>query len=79
MTKTVDYVVLTSKEVKQGNETKTFFQRIGVGFKTKDGKGISVVLNCLPINGRLLIKKYEPKKQQQSQTQQKPIEEEQVF
>jgi len=36
--------------------------KIGLAFRTKDGQGMHVTLNALPINGKLLVKKNENKK-----------------
>lgn len=34
---------------------KNFWQKVGVAFENKDGS-MSVVLNCLPVNGKLQIR-----------------------
>ena len=58
-----EYIVLSSSE----NGEKTFWSKIGVGFITKDNKGISIALNALPINGKLVIKKNELNLKKQTQ------------
>ena len=48
--------VLTAVERSDGsNATKAFYTRIGAGWPIKNGTGISVVLDALPVNGRLII------------------------
>lgn len=43
---------------------KPFWTRVGVAFPTKDGTGLSIVLNALPTNGRLVVL---PSKDEESQ------------
>ena len=40
---------------------KSFWTRIGRLFSHKDGKGFDLVLNALPINGRIVIRQEEPR------------------
>lgn len=46
------YTVTNYKD-KQGNE-KSFWQKVGTAFENKDGS-LSVNLNALPVNGKLVI------------------------
>jgi hypothetical protein len=39
---------------------KSYWTRIGRLFQHKDGKGFDLVLNALPINGRIVIRQEEP-------------------
>lgn len=34
---------------------KSIWSRVGVAFPTKNGAGLSIKLNALPVNGRLVI------------------------
>jgi hypothetical protein len=34
---------------------KTYWNRVGVAFRTKSDKGINVVLTSLPVNGKLTL------------------------
>lgn len=34
---------------------------IGVAFNNRQGKGINVVLNCFPLDGKVTLQPYEPK------------------
>ncbi|MGE4053285.1 MAG: CHC2 zinc finger domain-containing protein [Vicinamibacterales bacterium] len=48
--------VLTAVERTDGNNTaKAFYTRIGAGWPIKNGTGIAVTLDALPVNGRLII------------------------
>lgn len=40
---------------------KSYWTRIGRLFAHKDGKGYDIVLNALPINGRIVVRQEEPK------------------
>ncbi len=44
-----------------GDNGKGFWTKIGVAWPHKDGKGLDVRLNAMPIDGRVAIRKYEPK------------------
>ena len=39
--------------------TKSYWTRVGVGFVNKDGS-ITLRLDCLPINGTLQVREWEP-------------------
>ena len=49
------------KDKKDDNKEKTFWQNIGKGFSGE--KGISIVLNALPIGNKLLIVEHKDKKE----------------
>jgi len=53
------YMVRDGKEDDQG-----YWMKVGAAFRHKDGKGINIVLDALPIDGRLIVRQYEPKKKQ---------------
>ena len=56
------YVVSTPTDLGE----KTIWNDVGVGFKTKAGNGINIILNALPVNGKLLVRKNEPKPKTES-------------
>lgn len=59
------YKATTPREYKRSDGTADTFWRVcGTGFPTKDGKGIRLILEALPVNGQLLITADEPKEQQ---------------
>ena len=48
--------------VREGNEAdQSYWTKIGAAFSHKDGKGFSLVLDALPVDGRLTLRKAEPK------------------
>jgi hypothetical protein len=52
--------VFTIVERGSGNGlTKSYWTRVGVGFVNKDGS-ITLKLDCLPINGTLQVREWEP-------------------
>ena len=56
---TPKYNVYTVKEI-PGNEKSNWVQ-VGVAFENKDGKGINVILDALPIDGKLTLREREDK------------------
>ena len=38
---------------------KPFWLNIGVAFNHKDGKGLNLMLQALPLNGKLVLRQYE--------------------
>jgi hypothetical protein len=47
-------------QVRDGND-KGFWTRIGVAWATKDGKGYTVQLDAVPLDGRIVLRLNEPK------------------
>jgi len=56
-----DYTVSTPVDSGVGDQKKTRWFNLGVGFKTKSGEGINLYLGGLPVNGKLLVKKFVPR------------------
>jgi hypothetical protein len=54
------YHAYSVREYEKDGKKESFWTKIGVVFEHKDGKGFDVVLEALPINGRVSIR--EPKK-----------------
>ena len=42
--------------VKEGNNDKSFFNRIGTAFRHKDGEGHTISLNALPVNDKIVLR-----------------------
>ena len=42
--------------VKEGKEGKNYFNRIGVAFEHKDGKGFNLQLDSTPVDGRVTLR-----------------------
>jgi hypothetical protein len=56
MTKPV-YIAYAVKEYKVGEEKRSTWNRIGAAFVHKDGEGFEVILDALPVNGRVILRK----------------------
>lgn len=48
------HTVYTVREGKT-EEDKGFFTRIGAAWTIKDGTGLSIALDALPVNGRIVV------------------------
>lgn len=42
--------------VRQGENTKAYFNRIGAAFMHKDGEGQDILLDAVPIDGRITLR-----------------------
>jgi hypothetical protein len=49
------YEVKTAVEYEAGGQKKTRWTKVGVAFPLKSGDGFSVVLDAVPVNGKLVI------------------------
>lgn len=47
------YDALSAKEVGEG---KSYFTRVGAAFPHKDGKGHTINLDAMPVNGRIVLR-----------------------
>jgi len=47
--------------VKEGATPKGYWTKIGAAFAHNDGKGFTLMLDALPLDGRLTLRKPEPK------------------
>lgn len=43
-------------QVQDSKEGKSYWNRVGVAWTTKDGKGFSIQLNALPLDGRIILR-----------------------
>jgi len=55
------YTAFQVREFEQAGETKSDWSRIGVAFTHDDGKGFNVVLQALPVDGKIVLRVFEPK------------------
>ena len=53
------FKAFTTREYGEGADKKTFWVQIGSVFAHKSGKGFDVILDALPVNGRIVL--LEPK------------------
>lgn len=47
--------------VRDRDDKKANWRELGVGFRHKDGKGVDLLLDAVPVNGRLVIREIEDK------------------
>lgn len=43
-------------QVREGNEGKSFFNRVGSAFAHGDGKGFNLILDSVPVDGRVTLR-----------------------
>lgn len=49
------------REYEANGEKKSEWTRIGVAFSHTDGKGFNVLLQALPLDGKMVLRLHEPK------------------
>lgn len=52
--------------VRDTSEGKSYWNRVGVSFEHRDGKGSDVVLDSVPINGRITLREYREQRFQEN-------------
>ena len=50
--------VFVVEERGEGDDADAFWTRVGSAWRHKDGKGFNVVLQALPMNGRLVLRDF---------------------
>ena len=58
---------LVAYQVREVKEGKDFWTRIGAAWSHKDGKGFFVLLDAIPIDGRITLRRPEEKATNQAQ------------
>ena len=58
---------------KQTGEANSSWSKIGVAFLHKDGKGLDVVLDALPVSGRIVLRINQPGPKQEADGCRKPL------
>ena len=53
------YTAFTTREYGEGDGKKTYWTQIGSVFAHKSGKGYDILLDALPVNGKIVL--LEPK------------------
>jgi len=48
-------------QVREASDTDSYWTRIGVAWATKDGKGYTIQLNAVPLDGKIVLRVNEPK------------------
>lgn len=53
--KSPDFIVHVTREYGEGKEAKTFWSRVGVAWKHKNGEGYNILLDAVPVDGKLVM------------------------
>ncbi len=61
MAKPPTYIAYSVRNYEKEGKEDANWSEIGVGFLHKDGMGIDVVLDALPVNGRVTLRTNRPK------------------
>ncbi len=48
-------------QVREAADKDSYWTRIGVAWATKDGKGYTIQLNAVPLDGKIVLRVNEPK------------------
>ena len=51
-------------EYESGKEKKSTWRQVGVAFSHKDGQGLDVILDAVPVSGRLTLRAPKPGEEQ---------------
>ena len=57
----IRFTAFQVREFEKAGEKKADWNRIGVAFPHADGKGFNVELQALPVDGKIVLRQFEPK------------------
>ncbi len=63
---------VAEKEQTEGEEKRGFWTKIGAAWAHGDGKGFTLAIDLLPLNGRIVLR--EPREDEPKQEPQEPVE-----
>lgn len=49
------------RDFEKDGQTQSSWTRVGIAFAHRDGNGFDVVLDAIPVNGRIALRKSKPK------------------
>ena len=55
------FTAYTAREFERNGKTESDWMRIGVAFPHDDGKGFNLALHAVPIDGKVVVRLFEPK------------------
>ena len=67
---------VTEREANAGEENRDFWTKIGAAWPHKDGKGFTVSLEAMSLNGRLVLREPEEREEKETEVERGPTEEE---
>jgi hypothetical protein len=59
------HAAFVTREYEKNGQKETAWTRVGVAWPHADGKGFNIVLEALPVDGKLSLRLDEPKPQEQ--------------
>jgi hypothetical protein len=59
------YTAYAIREFERNGQPDTDWMRIGVAFPHEDGKGFNLALHAVPVDGKAVLRLYEPKDEAQ--------------
>ena len=60
-TKRPTHTAFSVRDYQKNGETKSDWTRIGIAWAHRDGEGFDIILEALPVNGRVALRKSKPK------------------
>ncbi len=57
------FTAYTVREFERNGEAERDWMRIGVAFPHEDGKGFNLTLHATPIDGKVVVRLFEPKEE----------------
>lgn len=57
--------------IRESSDGRVFWNRVGASFKHRDGKGVDLLLDTLPIDGRVTMREYREQQLQAYQDERK--------
>jgi hypothetical protein len=55
------------RDYEKNGETNSDWTRVGVAWAHRDGNGFDIILEAIPVNGRIALRKNKPKSEQAPQ------------
>ena len=72
--KPTHYAYHVTDRVQDGNEEKGgFWTKIGAAWPHNDGKGFTVSIETLPLNGRIVLREREAREEEQARQEEEPV------
>jgi hypothetical protein len=62
---TTRYTAYTIRDFERGGKPESDWMRIGVAFPHEDGKGFNLALHAVPVDGKVVLRLFEPKEDAQ--------------
>ncbi len=60
-------------QVREGQEGKSYFNKVGAAFPHKDGQGFNIVLDAVPVDGKVTLRTPQERVQDMRSETQNPV------